>query len=74
MLCFHRFPKWSSKAGENNCSLLSEETEIHRENMTFPRALQAGSGRAVNTTCSLVAGATDLSHLIPDRQCPETGT
>lgn len=74
MFCFKKFPKWSLKAGENDCSLIiAEEIEIHREKMMFPRALQGVSGRAVSTAHYLMAGATGLSHPIPDSECPETG-
>lgn len=64
---FQRFPKWSSKAVENDRSLIiAEEIEIHKGNMTFLRALQGVSGRAATTAHSLMAEATGLSHPILD--------
>lgn len=68
MLCFQRLLK---QARENDCFLtIMEETEIHKENTMFPRALQSVN---VATAHSLMAGATGLSHLIPDRKRPVTG-
>lgn len=61
------------KAGESNLRPYAEETEIHREDMKFPKPLSGVSGRVENADHSLMAGGTGLSHPIPDRECPEEG-